>query len=399
MQFKSTLSCAWLLLGAASAGAATLSQADLDAIQALEQKIAPLPGPQAKKGVARLADRMAEAKVPSVSIAFIEDGQVKWSRAYGEKRAGSGQRTDPATLFQAASLSKAVTAAAALRLVDAGRLSLDEDVQGRLGAWRLPAADGSNITLRQLLSHTAGLSVAGYPGYRPGDRVPTLVESLSGAEPANTAPVRMFAAPGTQMAYSGGGYSVAQLLMSEGGKRDFSQVMQRHLLRPAGMARSSFRQPLPPEASSGAAMGHDAEGQPVPGGSHVYPELAAAGLWTTPTDYARFLIALQDSWSGKRGALLRPKTARAMMTPVMAGYGLGVVSANAEGRWFITHLGSNEGFQSRFAAFLDGSRQGVVIMANGEGGGRLAAAIQFTLARAYKWPEAQIRPTPRAPDS
>jgi CubicO group peptidase (beta-lactamase class C family) len=393
LHVRALIACASLLLLTGKADAASLAPADVHALQMLERQVMPLPGPQVAKTSATLAERMAEAKVPAVSIAFIEDGRIKWSRAYGTRTAGLTADVDAQTRFQAASLSKALTAAAALRLVDAGLFKLDGDVRPGLTEWRVAEA----ISLRQLLSHTAGLSVGGYPGYRIGDPVATLVESLSGKPPSNTAAVRQFAPPGKQMAYSGGGYSVAQLFMSKAAGQPFDKLMSRSVLRPAAMSRSSFEQPLSMSGKNRAA-GHDEEGRPINGGHHLYPELAAAGLWTTPSDYARFLIALQDSWRGKRGALLRPDSARAMMTPVLVNYGLGVRAGQSAGRSFITHGGSNAGFQCRFVAFLDGSRQGLVIMTNGDNGGRLAAAIQRTVAQAYGWPDLQLPPTARAPD-
>ena len=386
---------AWvgLWLAVSQATAASLAPEDVQALQALERQVVPLPGPQPGTERASLAARMAETKVPAVSIAFVQDGRIRWSRAYGFSVAGAARAADTNTRFQAASLSKAVAAAAALRLADGGRVRLDDDVRPLLSGWTVAEA----VSLRQLLSHTAGLSVGGYPGYRIGDPVATLAESLAGTTPSNTTAVRLFAPPGKQMAYSGGGYSVGQAYMIAATGQPFARLMTRTLLRPAGMTRSSFEQPLS-MAGKDRAAGHDGEGRPINGGHHLYPELAAAGLWTTPSDYARFLIALQDSWIGRKGALLRPEGARAMMTPLLANYGLGVMVGEVAGRRFITHGGSNEGFQCRFTAFLDGSRQGLVIMTNGDGGGRLAAAIQRTLAQAYGWPNTQLPPMPRAPD-
>jgi CubicO group peptidase (beta-lactamase class C family) len=395
------LGCAVALIAASGAAAApALNERDRAAIEAMEQRLAALPRSKPGTPPAPLAQRMAETRVPAVSVAFIEAGRVKWTRVYGEAEAGSGRKATPETRFQAASMSKAVAAAGALRLVDGKRLSLDEDVALRLRGWRVPAFAGSaeKVTLRRLLSHTAGLTVAGYPGYPSGGRVPSIVQSLAGAAPANTAAVRAYGAPGAQIGYSGGGYSVAQLLMSEASGRDFPALMKSILLRPAGMARSGFDQPLSSRARRAAASGHDAEGKPLGGGSNTYPELAAAGLWTTPSDYGRFLVALQRSWAGERGALLSPRSAKAMMTPILSGYGLGVNIAEREGRRIISHGGSNEGFQCRFVAFLDGSRQGLVIMTNGENGGFLAAGIQRTIAAAYGWPDPSGPPTPRAPD-
>ncbi|SMF77199.1 CubicO group peptidase, beta-lactamase class C family [Allosphingosinicella indica] len=339
---------------------------------------------------------MAETKVPAVSIAFIEDGRVKWARAYGQ--AAAGRRVTTRTRFQAASLSKAVAAAGALRMAERGVIDLDADVAPRLRGWRLPVADpgkGESVTLRRLLSHTAGLTLGGYPGYAAGEPVPTIVESLSGAVPSNTPAVRAFAPPGAKLAYSGGGYSVAQLAMSEAARRDFALLMRDRVLKPAGMAHSAFARFSDRET----AVGHDETGAQIWGGSHRYSELAAAGLWTTPSDYGRFLIAIQKSWAGEQGALLSRSSAQAMATPVLGDYGLGVIALDRGGRRIITHGGSNAGFQCRFTALLDGSRQGLVVMTNGDNGGALAAAIQRTVAGAYGWDDTSAPPTPRAPDS
>jgi CubicO group peptidase (beta-lactamase class C family) len=392
---------AWLalgLLGTAAVAAPGAGDRDRAAVEALERSVVALPGPRPGPRTASLAERMRDMRVPAVSVAFIEGGRVKWARAYGEAVAGSGRRVTTQTRFQAGSLSKAVAAAGALRLVDRGRLALDEDVNLRLRGWRVPAPANwaGQVTLRRLLSHTAGLTVSAYPGYGAGRPLPTLVQSLRGAPPAATAPVRLFAEPGTRTAYSGGGYSVAQLLMSEAAGRDFPRLMERILLRPAGMSRSGFS---PPPGLRGAAGGHDGDGAPIAGGGALYPEMAAAGLWTTPSDYGRFLVALQDSWAGRPGALLKPGSARAMMTPVLTDYGLGVTLLERGGRRVVTHGGSNEGFECRFVAFLDGSRQGLVIMTNGDNGGFLAAAIQRTLTQVYGWEDTLGPPTPRAPES
>ena len=381
-------------------GAAEQPSRERAAIEALEKRVVALPRNVGSKEPAPLAQRMAETKVPAISNAFIGDGQVKWARACGEAVAPSGQATTPETLFQAGSLSKAVAAAGALRVVDHGRLSLDEDVNTRLRAWRVPAGPFGNshdkVTPRRLFSHTAGLAVRRYLGYAAGSTVPTVVQSLSGTVPANSPPVRPFAAPGTQIAYSGGGPTVAQLLLSEEAGDDFPRLMQQEVLRPAGMKRSSFAQPLPKAALRRAASGHDARGAPIAGGGNSYAELAAGGLWTTPSDYGRFVVALQNSWAGRPGSLLKAGLAKAMMTPVLADHGLGVRVLERGGRRIISHEGVNEGFLSRFTAFLDGSRQGVVIMTNGDNGGLVAAGLQRTIARAYGWDDTSAPPVPPA---
>ncbi|MCW5759666.1 MAG: beta-lactamase family protein [Phenylobacterium sp.] len=369
-----------LALGAAAVAQAAPSAADKTAIAAYEARLGPNDSP--------LAARMAELHVPGVSIAFIEGGRVKWARAYGVATAG-GPKATPATLFQAASMSKAVAAATALRLADRGRLDLDQDVNARLRAWKVPESPftaEAKVTMRGLLSHTAGLTVGGFPGYAAGKPVPSTVQVLDGAPPANTPAVRSWEAPG-RYAYSGGGYTVAQLLIAEVGGEPYPDLAERLVLRPAGMTASTMAQPLPERLIPKAASGHDARGQVIPGARNTYPEYAAAGLWTTPSDYGRFLITVQESWTGRRGALLSAASAKAMVTPVdaSAGYGLGLLTGRRGGHPYVTHGGSNEGFRCDSLAFLDGSRQGVVVMTNGDNGSRLAGEILAALGRAYGW--------------
>jgi CubicO group peptidase (beta-lactamase class C family) len=332
---------------------------------------------------------MAELKVPGDSIAFVEDGKVKWAKAYGVATAG-GRPATPDTLFQAASMSKALAATAALRLVDQGKLDLDGDINRRLTGWQTPDSPftaQTKVTLRQLLSHTAGMRVSGFPGYQAGKPVPSTVDILAGRPPSNTPAVRSFEAPGGAYAYSGGGYTVAQLAIVEAGGRAFAPLLDELVLGPAGMRRSTFAQPLPEALLPRSASGHNRDGAVIPGGRNTYPEYAAAGLWTTPSDYGRFMIALQNAWAGRPTALLRPATAQAMMTPVdaNAGYGLGVVLGQRGGHPYFTHSGGNEGFRCDSFAFLDGSRQGLIVMTNGDNGGRLAAEIMRAVADAYGW--------------
>lgn len=374
---------ATVLLLAAPA-AARPSRTDQAAIAAYEARIG------AEAAAKPLVARMAELNIPGVSIAFIENGRVKWTRTYGLAEAGATRAVTPTTLFQAASMSKALAAAAALRMVEQGRLDLDEDVNSRLTAWRVPESPYTaekKVTLRRLFSHTAGLTVSGFPGYAAGKPVPTTVQILDGEPPSNTPAVRSFEAPGGQYAYSGGGYTVAQLLMVEVGGKPYPELLQDLVLRPSGMRESTFHQPLPDRLLARAANAHGVRGLVLAGGPHTYPEYAAASLWTTPSDYGRFLIALQNSHARRPGALLRPSSADAMMTPVDANYGLGLALGRWGGHPFIQHGGGNAGFQCNAFAFLDGNRQGVVIMTNSDTGGMVAQEIMRALVAAYDWGE------------
>lgn len=373
---------------AAPAAAASLSKADRAHIADLEQRLLPGRIPAEGAQFETLGARMAALKVPGVSIAFFEDGRIRWVKTYGVADARTAGAVGPDTRFQAASMSKAVAAAGALRLVEAGRLSLDEDVNERLTSWRVPPSGFTaveKVTLRRLLGHTAGMTVSGFPGYRPDQAVPTAVQVLNGVKPANTPAVRVQAKPGSVWSYSGGGYTVAQLAMTDVSGEPFPALLYRLVLRPAGMTHSTFQQPLGAALKAGAASGHFVTGSPIPGGQNTYPEYAAAGLWTTPSDYARFAMALQRSQDGKKGALLQPTSLQAMTTPGLNGYGLGVYISRRGGRLAIDHSGSNQGFRCGFLAFLDGRREGYVIMTNSDNGGALITEMQRALAVSYGW--------------
>ena len=365
------------------------SAADQAAIAAIETHLRPASASDTPV-YKTIAQRMAELNVPGVSIAFIENGAVKWTRAYGVAVAGETRPVTDDTLFQAASMSKALAAAAALRLVDQGKLDLDSDVNARLKAWRVPDSPYTvekKVTLRRILSHTAGLTVDGVPGYQIGKPIPTTVQILEGAPPSNTPPIVSFEAPGGAFAYSGGGYVAAQLVITEAAGKPYPDALEQLVLRPAGMSHATFAQPLPDALLPQSAAGHNALGRLIPGARYTYPEYGAAGLWTTPSDYGRFLISLQRAYSGRPHALLTPASAKAMMTPVDANYGLGLQIARRGGHPYIWHGGGNAGFRSEGLAFLDGSRQGVVIMTNADGGVALIGEIVKALAAAYDWGE------------
>ena len=378
-----------LVLGFAGSVQAA-STADQAAIAAIETP-PPWPARLGRPQPRTLAERMAQLKIPAISVAVFENGHVAWAKAYGVAAAGGAQPATPDTLFQAASMSKALAATAALRLVEQGRLDLDEDVNARLKGWKVPPSPytaSSKVTLRRLLSHTAGMTVSGFPGYPAGTPVPTLVQILNGAPPSNTPAIQSYEAPGGAYAYSGGGFTVAQLLIVEAGGKPYPDLLKTLVLDPAGMRQSTLAQPLPPALIPRAASGHDRkDGAVIPGARNTYPEYAAAGLWTTPSDYGRFMIALQNSYAGRPHALLRQSSAQTMMTPVdaAAGYALGLEVGRRGGHPYFEHTGGNEGFQCIGMAFLDGDGQGAVVMTNSDVGGFLASQVMRALGEAYHW--------------
>ena len=334
-----------------------------------------------------LAERMAALKVPGASVAVINSGAIEWAKGYGVTEAGTATSVTPHTLFQAASISKPVAALAALRLVEQGKLALDEDVNAKLVSWKVPENDFTKtekVTLRRLLSHTAGLTVHGFGGYAADGPVPSLVQVLDGAKPANSDPVRVDVVPGSLWRYSGGGFTVAQLLMIDVTGKPFPDLMSELVLKPVGMEDSTYEQPLPVERRGAAACGHRSDGTLLPGRYHTYPEMAAAGLWTTPTDLSRFLLEVDRARRGQ-SKVLAAATAREMTTAQKAGYGLGLSLSGAGPSASFGHGGSNEGFKCQMVAFFEGGR-GAVVMTNGDRGGFLAGEILRAVAREYDWP-------------
>jgi len=348
--------------------------------------------PSARRG---LADEMTALHVPGVSIAVIRDGKIDWARGFGVIREGGAPVTAD-TLFQAGSVSKPIAAVAALALVQDGRLSLDTDVNQTLKSWTLPGnafTATTPVTLRALLSHTAGTTVHGFAGYAAGTPVPTLPQLLSGTAPANSDPIVVDTAVGGAFRYSGGGYSIAQQMMIDATGQTFPAIVRAKVFGPMGMTRSSEDQPLDAARLATVAQPYDAKGVAIAGGPHVYPEMAAAGLWTSANDLARFVIDLQQSAQGRPGHVLTPETARMMMTPVKEGYGLGVsIQGVTEAKYFF-HNGSNAGYKALMLGY-PGSGDGLVILTSGDRGLALSEQIARAVAVEYGWPD--YRPVERS---
>jgi CubicO group peptidase (beta-lactamase class C family) len=335
-----------------------------------------------------LPELMERFGVPGASIAVIKDYQVHWTKAYGQADVTAKSPVTPDTMFQAASISKPVTAFAVMRLVDAGKLSLDEDINRYLKSWKVPDTEftrGRPVTLRALLSHTSGTGDGfGFPGYHPSDERPTLVQILNGDKPSNVGRVFWERPPFTAYKYSGGGTVIVQLLLTDTVGKPFHEIMRELVIDPVGLKNSTCEQPLPPARDANAARAHDGRGRAMDTKWHVYPEQAPAGLWTTPADLATFAIEVQKALRGESKTLSRA-AAQEMVTPVGTGpYAVGFGIERRNEGWYFSHGGSNWGFQCSLVAHrLKG--YGFAIMTNSDSGGRLLGEVEARVAAAYNW--------------
>jgi CubicO group peptidase (beta-lactamase class C family) len=340
-----------------------------------------------------IAERMKFYKVPGLSIAVIKDFKVDWARAYGVKDIDTNEPVTTETLFQAGSISKSVNAMVAMKKVEQGKISLDEPINNKLVTWKLPDNEFTTkkkVTLRNLLSHTAGTTVHGFPGYAVNEKIPTLPQVLDGASPANTAPVRVDFEPGSKFRYSGGGITIAQLAIMDIEKQPYPEIAKKTVLEPLRMTNSTYTQPLPDAWRKQAASGHRPDGSLVAGKIHVYPEMAAAGLWTTPTDLAKFAIDLQLSLAGRANKVLSKDSVAMMTTPFMENVGLGFFIERHENTLYFGHGGADEGFRAELLVSRE-KGSGAVVMANSDNGNILREVLRG-VAREYGWDE--FLPTP-----
>lgn len=312
-----------------------------------------------------LEERLRHYRVPGISIAVIRDYKIEWARGYGWADVEEKRRVTPQTLFQAASISKSLNGVAILKLVERQQLKLDEDINTYLKTWH-PSADSGKITLNHLLSHTAGLTIHGFPGYEVTDTLPTVEQILRGEKPANTKEVKPAFASGKRMQYSGGGTTISQLILTGVTGEKYDVFLQREVLDPLGMTGSFFTQPAPAGKKNLLATGYRRNGKPVEGKYHVYPEMAAAGLWTTPTDLAKYIIETQLSYAGKSSKVLSPAMNKTRLTPYLnPSSALGVFIRKEKENTYFSHNGGNEGFTSTYLGSLDGGN-GYVIMVNSD---------------------------------
>jgi CubicO group peptidase (beta-lactamase class C family) len=332
---------------------------------------------------------MERLHVPGMGIAVIKDFEIHWVKSYGVADADTGEKVNDATLFQAASISKAITATAMMKAVQEGKFSLDADINSLLLSWQLPASPFTRehpVTPRTLASHTSGLGDGfGFPGYAPGELLPTVVEILNGLPPSNVGAVLMQRPPLQAKKYSGGGYVVLQLALTDMLKHSFPDIVRNDVLQPIGMTNSAFEQPLSPSRDKNAARAHGADGKAMGPKWHVYPELAAAGLWTTPADLAKFAIEIQKAVAGRSNRVLNRTAVQEMLSPVGVGdYAVGLSLERRGQGWYFQHGGTNWGFNCFLIAHKVGG-YGVVVMTNASNGQAVITEVRERVERVYGW--------------
>lgn len=345
-----------------------------------------------------LAERMTETQTPGVAVAVIDDGELEWADAWGVLQAGKAAPVRTDSIFQVCSVSKHVTMVGVLRLIQEGRLDLDEDVNRRLKSWEVPPNQGWRpaISLRQLLGHTAGLTYNWYRGYWRNEPKPTLLQVLEGQPPANTPPVRSTLLPGSRFRYSGSHYSVLQQLLIDVTGTSFPDLMRDLVLEPLGMRDSSFDQTFPETRLASSAVGHYIGAQPLRDGWRVLPEMAAAGLWSSAPDLARLALELQRAHQGKSTVFLETAVVKeAFRTGPAADFGLGTAFIGKGESLTFGHGGGNIGYKCRSMAYRD-SRRGAVVLTNGEDGWMIVEEVLSGLAERRGWPLWNPRPAPVA---
>jgi CubicO group peptidase (beta-lactamase class C family) len=334
-----------------------------------------------------IEQRMKEKGINGVSIAVIRNYKIAWAKGYGLADKEANKPVTTQTLFQAASISKSLNGVGVMKLVQDKKIDLYTDINTYLKSWQFPydtVSHGKKITTANLLSHTAGLTVHGFPGYERGDSIPTIEQILDGKRPANSPPVRSMFEPGLRSEYSGGGITISQLIVMDKTDEPYATYMQKNVLDPLGMTMSSYLQPPAKSKEKFLATGYRGDGREVKGKYHIYPEQAAAGLWTNPTDLSKYIIETQLSLKGKSNKVLNTEMTKLRLTPyVDSSAALGVFILEKGGMKYFSHGGANEGFRSQYYGSFD-SGNGVVVMVNSDDGSIMNEIIN-SVATIYKW--------------
>lgn len=332
-----------------------------------------------------IQERMEFHKVPGVSIAVVENGKIKWAKGYGFANTDTGTKVDENTLFQAGSISKPLAALSALKLYENDSLELNKDVNYYLKNWQIPEdkfTKTKKVTIEKLLTHTAGMTVHGFPGYQQTDEFPEIIDVLNGN--GNTAKIVVDTIPGSIWRYSGGGYTVMEKVVEDVSGLTLDKYMSKNILLPIGMKNSTYQQPITKEWKNNISAAYDGNGKLIKGLWNNYPEQAAAGLWTTASDLALYCIEIQDILQGKRDGVLTKKTVDIMLTKHKNDWGLGPSLQWEKDSLIFKHGGKNAGFTNNLISFANRGNA-VIVMTNADNGGKLIGEILKSVSNYYDW--------------
>ncbi len=347
---------------------------------------------------AALRDRMAFYKVPGLSLAVIDNQKIDWVKSYGVLKAGEPAPVTPSSLFEAASTTKLLTGVLALRMVEEGKLALDEDVNAFLKTYKVPENEFTRrrkVTLRGLLTHSAGLPATSM-GSDDGAVAPTLDQVLRGQAPARNKPAVAEYEPGSRWQYSNIGYVLIQQMLEDVSGKPLAKLARELVFQPLGMKASTLAYPLPASRRAGEAMPHTDEGKPAAPAMHP-TALAQGGLMTTPEDLAKLAIDLMRSYRGEKGRVLSKATVRLafrkeldpdprqfMGLPIHQG--LGVLLRGEGDNFSFLFPGHNFPGTMCWLEACPAAGKGVVVMANGNTGEPLVFEILAGLFALYRWP-------------
>ncbi len=355
-----------------------------------------------KFGDYKLYERMEFYKIPGINISVVKNGKLVWNQAYGICDTENNKKVDTLTLFQAGSISKPIAALGILKLADQGLIDLDENVNSYLKGYKIPENEftkNTKVTLRAILSHTAGLNVSGIEGYAHNKKLPTTEEQISGK--GNFERIVAGNEPNTTFSYSGGGYIIAQKVIEDVTGKSIEEYMHREFFEPWDMKMTTFKQPLPSKYLSNVSTGYGVDGSMIEGKWQVFPSKAAAGLWTIPSDLAKYCIELQKIYNSEKedgilsreiieemfsnpySLLVNEEIPPALIDSPDDYWGLGPIMIGSKDNLIFKHGGSNAGFKSNYTAFVN-KGDAIIIMTNGDNGYSLIYEIEKVLSDYYK---------------
>ena len=331
-----------------------------------------------------LEERMSHYQTPGFSIAIVKSGKIVLAKGYGQKNK-KGDPVNSETLFQAASISKPVTALGVLKLVQTGKVDLDVPINQYLKEYQLEDNEftkTNKVTLRRLLTHTAGLNLGGFGGYLQNEELPSTIDVLLGI--GNSPKLEVVEEPGTRWNYSGGGYVLVQKIIEDVTGLSFEVYMETEILKPLGMRRSTFQQPIDSKWQQNLSHAFDAEGNPIDGNWHNYAAKGAGGLWTTPSDLGKWFTGLHNAYMKKDTTIFSKQTIELMLTKHLRDWGLGPMIINEGKDIILTHDGSNAGFKADFFGYIK-SGNAVIAMGNAERSSDLCLEYMLSVCSHYGW--------------